>query len=79
MTVRLIKPGDQPGQGVGYLDDGTMVVVEQSRQHLNEDVEFTVTNTVQNSAGRMIFGRLSNGSATAAAPQPTRRPTQTST
>jgi uncharacterized protein YacL len=58
MTVRLIKAGAEPGQGVGYLDDGTMVVVEQGRGHLNEDVEFTVTNTVQKSAGRMIFGRL---------------------
>ncbi len=58
MTVRLIKPGAEPGQGVGYLDDGTMVVVEQGRNHLNEDVEFTVTNTVQKSAGKMIFGRL---------------------
>jgi uncharacterized protein YacL len=58
MTVRLIKPGDQPGQGVGYLDDGTMVVVEQARQHLNSEIEFVVTNMVQNSAGRMIFGRM---------------------
>lgn len=63
MTVRLIKPGAEPGQGVGYLDDGTMVVVEQGRNHLNEEVEFTVTNTVQKSAGKMIFGRLDGGGA----------------
>ena len=63
MTVRLIKPGESVGQGVGYLDDGTMVVVEGGRPHLNEDVEFTVTNTRQTVQGRMIFGRLgSNGS-----------------
>ncbi len=58
MTVRLVKPGEEPGQGVGYLDDGTMVVVEQARQHLNEEVEFTVTNTRQTTAGKMIFGRV---------------------
>jgi uncharacterized protein YacL len=60
MVVRLLKPGDQPDQGVGFLDDGTMVVVEQGRGHLNEEVEFMVTNTRQTSAGRMIFGRLGN-------------------
>jgi uncharacterized protein YacL len=65
MVVRLLKPGDQPGQGVGYLDDGTMVVVEQGKQYLNEEVEFTVTNMVQNSAGRMIFGRMGDGIASA--------------
>ncbi len=58
MRVRLLKPGEESGQGVGYLEDGTMVVVEQGRGHLNEDVELTVTNVVQTSAGRMIFGRL---------------------
>ncbi len=61
MIVRLLKPGEEPGQGVGYLDDGTMVVVEAGRQHLNEEVEFTVTNTRQTSAGRMIFGRMGDG------------------
>jgi uncharacterized protein YacL len=63
MSVRLIRAGEGAGQGVGYLDDGTMVVVEQARQHLNEDIEFTVTNTRQTTAGKMIFGRLDNGAA----------------
>lgn len=70
MTVRLIKAGEEAGQGVGFLTDGTMVVVEQARQHLNEEVEFTVTNTRQTSAGKMIFGRMGNG---VVAPSP-RRP-----
>lgn len=61
MRVRLIKGGEEPGQGVGYLDDGTMVVVEQGRTHLNEEVEFTVTSALQTSAGRMIFGRIGDG------------------
>ena len=54
----IVKPGEEAGQGVGYLEDGTMVVVEHGRPHLNEDVEFIVTRALQTSAGRMIFGRL---------------------
>ena len=76
MRVRLLKPGAEPGQGVGYLDDGTMVVVEAGRNHLNEEVEFTVTNTRQTSAGKMIFGRMGDeppgggGTPRRARPQP---------
>jgi uncharacterized protein YacL len=65
MHVRLVKGGEEPGQGVGYLDDGTMVVVEQGRGHVNEEVEFTVTSALQTSAGRMIFGRMGDGLAAA--------------
>lgn len=61
MTIRLVKPGEESGQGVGYLDDGTMVVVEQGRSQVGQEVEFTVTSALQTSAGRMIFGRLGNG------------------
>src|SRR5690606_25267586 len=50
MTVRLVKPGEESGQGVGYLEDGTMVVVEQGRAHVGQDVEFTVTSALQTSA-----------------------------
>ncbi|MEX0653414.1 MAG: PIN domain-containing protein [Phycisphaeraceae bacterium] len=57
MRVRIVKPGEGPAQGVGYLDDGTMVVVEGGRQHLSEEVQLEVTSTLQTSAGRMIFGR----------------------
>jgi uncharacterized protein YacL len=60
MRVAIQKPGDLPGQGVGYLQDGTMVVVEQARGHLDEDVDVLVTNTRQTAAGRMIFGRLAD-------------------
>jgi len=70
MNVRLQKPGEEAGQGVGYLEDGTMVVVEHGRPHVNEDVEFTVTSVLQTSAGRMIFGRMGDG---APAPQPPKR------
>lgn len=58
LQVKLIKRGEEPGQGVGYLDDGTMVVVEQGVHHLGEMVRLTVTSVLQTSAGRMIFGRL---------------------
>ncbi len=68
LTVRIIKPGEGPNQGVGYLDDGTMVVIEQGRTHMNEELEFTVTNSVQTNAGKMIFGRA----AGAADPAPRR-------
>lgn len=58
LLVKLIKRGEEPGQGVGYLDDGTMVVVEQGVHHLGEIVRMIVTSVLQTSAGRMIFGRL---------------------
>ena len=58
LTVKLIKRGEEPGQGVGYLDDGTMVVTEQGAHHLGETVRLTVTSVLQTSAGRMIFGRI---------------------
>ena len=58
MSVKLVKPGEEPAQGVGFLDDGTMVVVKDGRPHLNEEVEFTVTNVLQTTTGRMIFGQI---------------------
>ena len=58
LNVKLIKRGEEPGQGVGYLDDGTMVVTEGGVHRLGEVVRLTVTSVLQTSAGRMIFGRL---------------------
>ena len=58
LTVRIVKPGDQIGQGVGYLEDGTMVVVEQGRSAVGQEVTLTVTSVLQTPAGRMIFGKL---------------------
>lgn len=62
MTVKIIKAGEEPGQGVGYLDDGTMVVVDQGRSHIGDVIDIAVTSVLQTSAGRMIFGRV-DGSA----------------
>jgi uncharacterized protein YacL len=58
MVVRVVKAGDQIGQGVGYLDDGTMVVIEQGRAQIGNEVNITVTSVLQTPAGRMIFGRI---------------------
>ena len=61
LDVLIVKAGEEPGQGVGYLDDGTMIVVEGGRDHLNESVRINVTSVLQTSAGRMIFGRYHSG------------------
>jgi uncharacterized protein YacL len=58
LPIRIVKQGDQIGQGVGYLDDGTMVVVEQGRGAIGHEVIITVTSVLQTNAGRMIFGRI---------------------
>ena len=58
LMVKILKRGEEPGQGIGYLDDGTMVVTEHGQQYLGEMVRLTVTSVLQTSAGRMIFGRL---------------------
>jgi uncharacterized protein YacL len=58
LSVKLLKRGEEQGQGIGYLDDGTMVVAEQGAYHLGETVRLTVTSVLQTSAGRMIFGRI---------------------
>jgi uncharacterized protein YacL len=58
MPVRVVKAGDQIGQGVGYLEDGTMVVIEQGRSVIGQEVMITVTSVLQTPAGRMIFGRV---------------------
>ena len=56
--VRIVKPGEAPTQGIGYLDDGTMIVVEDGRGHIGQTVTIEVTSVLQTSAGRMIFGRF---------------------
>ncbi len=58
VRVKLVRPGDQPPQGVGYLSDGTMVVIEDGRRHIGSEVEATVTSVINTHAGRIIFGRI---------------------
>ena len=57
VRVKVVKAGESPGQGVGYLDDGTMIVIEDGRNHIGEDIMITVTSMLQTSAGRMVFGK----------------------
>ena len=58
LQIKIIKEGEGPGQGVGYLDDGTMVVCENTAHLAGKDVSVIVTSVLQSSAGRMIFGKL---------------------
>jgi uncharacterized protein YacL len=67
LTVTVVKEGKEPGQGVAYLDDGTMVVIENGRRHVNANIMVTVTSILQTAAGRMIFAAPAgqDGQATA--------------
>jgi uncharacterized protein YacL len=58
MSVKVMKPGEEAGQGVGYLDDGTMVVIEGGREQIGAIISIVVTSVLQTSAGRMIFGKV---------------------
>ncbi len=65
MTVQVIKDGKEHNQGIAYLDDGTMIVVEDGQKYLNQTIDVLVTSVLQTSAGRMIFVKpkeFSNGS-----------------
>jgi uncharacterized protein YacL len=61
LTVQIIREGKTPGQGIAYLDDGTMVVVENARRHIGRTIEVTVTSVLQTGTGRMIFTEVKNG------------------
>ena len=58
MTVKIIREGREPGQGVAYLDDGTMIVVDNAQRHQGQVVDVQVTSVLQTTAGRMIFSEL---------------------
>jgi uncharacterized protein YacL len=69
MSIKIMQDGKEPGQGVGYLDDGTMIVVEGGKAYMGATVEVTVTRVLQTVAGRMIFAhpkQQPTGSATSA-------------
>jgi uncharacterized protein YacL len=57
LLVQVSREGKEPGQGVAYLDDGTMVVVEGGKRHLGQALDVVVTSVLPTSAGRMIFAR----------------------
>lgn len=58
MDVRIIKTGEEAEQGIGYLDDGTMIVVENGRNKVGREVTISITSSLQTSAGKMIFGKF---------------------
>jgi uncharacterized protein YacL len=60
MHIQIVKDGKESGQGVAYLDDGTMIVVESGRKYVGEIVDVVVTSVLQTAAGRMIFARMKN-------------------
>jgi uncharacterized protein YacL len=57
LEVRVIQEGREHGQGIGYLDDGTMVVVQDGNELIGEEVDTVVTKVLQTAAGRMIFAK----------------------
>ncbi len=57
MRVTVVKDGKEQGQGVAYLDDGTMIVIEGGHRHLNQNIDVEVTSALQTAAGRMIFAK----------------------
>lgn len=61
MHVAVIKDGKEHNQGVAYLDDGTMIVIEDGRMHIGNAIDVVVTSVLQTSAGRMIFAKPKNG------------------
>jgi len=63
LHVHVLREGKEAGQGVAYLDDGTMVVVEQGRRHIGQTVNVMVNTVLQTAAGRMIFTRLAEEEA----------------
>jgi hypothetical protein len=67
LRVFILKEGKEAGQGVAYLDDGTMVVVDQGKRALGKTIEVTVTSVLQTTAGKMIFCRWAEGLAAAQA------------
>lgn len=58
LSVKVIKPGEEATQGIGYLDDGTMVVIEGARDRIGQEINIIITSGLQTSAGRMLFGRV---------------------
>jgi uncharacterized protein YacL len=72
MRVLVMKEGKEYDQGVGYLDDGTMVVVDHARRLIGRSVEIMVTSVLQTASGKMIFGRLDEGPKVEPRPEPIR-------
>jgi uncharacterized protein YacL len=77
LDLTIVKEGKELHQGVGYLEDGTMVVVEGGREHLDRQVHVTVTSVLQTPAGRMIFATAATEPRPAAEGRPRPAPRST--
>ncbi|UWZ84258.1 PIN/TRAM domain-containing protein [Occallatibacter riparius] len=71
MTVLILKEGKEYNQGVGYLDDGTMVVVDHARKMIGRSVDISVTSVLQTASGKMIFGKMDDNPKSGDAPRTT--------
>jgi len=78
VPVLLLKPGKEPGQAVGYLDDGSMVVVERARERVGSEVPVRVTSVVTTANGRLVFGRLADDAMVAPVARRQHRPSPAS-
>jgi uncharacterized protein YacL len=58
MNIRVVKEGKEENQGVGYLEDGTMVVVDDAKKYVGREIEVSITSVLQTPTGRMIFSRV---------------------
>jgi uncharacterized protein YacL len=74
MKVFILKEGKEYNQGVAYLDDGTMVVVDNARRMISRNIDIVVTSVLQTTAGKMIFGRYVESAAPAPQPVPAAQP-----
>ena len=74
MKVFILKEGKEYNQGVAYLDDGTMVVVDNARKMIGRTIDVVVTSVLQTTAGKMIFGRFIDAAMAAQAAPAPRRP-----
>jgi len=68
LHVEIVRPGKEPGQGLAYLDDGTMVVVEDAAAHVGSALHVAVTSTLQTQVGRMVFAKPAREAAEASPP-----------
>ena len=63
LTIQIVREGKEPNQGVAFMDDGTMIVVENGRRFIGQTVAVTVGTVLQTSAGRMIFAKARENAA----------------
>ena len=60
LNIKIVREGKEKLQGIGYLDDGTMVVVEEAKKFVGSRLNITITGALQTPTGRMVFGKLIN-------------------